>query len=436
MAMRPNARALAALAVAEVVGQGRSLSAVLPAVLDQAPARDRALVQELAYGTLRWYPRLEAMLAALLQKPLKDKDRDLQALLLAGLYQLGWLSLAPHGIVHASVEAARELGKGWAGKLVNAVLRNYQRQREAVEARADASEAGRYAHPGWLLQWLQQDWPQHWQAIAAAGNERPPMSLRVNARRQGRSEYLQSLRALDPGAEPIAGTEQGIRLATPLAVEALPGFLDGLVSVQDGAAQLAVQLLAAEPGMRVLDACAAPGGKTGHLLERTPGLAELLALDQDPERLRRVGENLERLGLQARLVAADAAAVAQWWDGRPFDRILLDAPCSASGVIRRHPDIKVLRRATDVVGLVAQQQRLLEALWPLLVPGGMLEYCTCSVLRAENTEQLQAFLRAHPEARERPITATWGHACAVGRQRLPGEQDMDGFYYACIQKQA
>ena len=435
MSQQPNARALAALAVAEVTGQGRSLSAVLPGFLAQAADRDRALVQELAYGTLRWYPRLEMLLAGLLQKPLKAKDRDLQSLLLAGLYQLGWLSLAPHGVVHDSVEAARQLGKDWAGKLVNGVLRNFQRRRAELEARADATEAGRHAQPAWLLRRWQQDWPEHWQAIAAASNQRPPMSLRVNALRQSRAEYLQTLRALDPGAESIAATGQGIRLSTPLAVEALPGFAAGLVSVQDGAAQLAAELLEAAPGMRVLDACAAPGGKTGHLLERTPGLAELVALDRDPERLRRVEENLQRLGLRARLVAADAAAVDDWWDGQPYDRILLDAPCSATGVIRRHPDIKVLRRPDDIQGLVMQQRRLLEALWPLLVPGGMLEYCTCSVLRAENTEQLQAFLQDHPEARQHSIHADWGHACAVGRQLLPGEQDMDGFYYACIQKQ-
>ena len=435
VAMTRNARALAALAVAEVVGQGRSLSAVLPGVLGQAAARDRALVQELSYGVLRWYPRLEAMLGMLLQKPLKERDSDVQALLLAGLYQLGWLSLAPHGIVHDSVEATRQLGKDWAGKLVNGVLRNFQRQQAAVEAGADATEAGRHAHPAWLLQCLRKDWPDDWQAIAAAGNQRPPMSLRVNARGQSRQDYLDSVRALDPGADLLAATEQGIVLAAPQSVESLPGFAAGLVSVQDGAAQLAVQLLDVQPAMRVLDACAAPGGKTGHILERTPGLAELLALDQDAERLQRVRENLDRLGLEAQLLAADAGAVQSWWDGRPFDRILLDAPCSGTGVIRRHPDIKVLRRAGDVAGLVQQQRRLLEALWPLLVPGGMLEYCTCSVLRAENTEQLQVFLDAHPDARESPISVSWGHACAVGRQLLPGEQGMDGFYYACIQKQ-
>ena len=433
--MKRNARALAALAVAEVVSQGRSLSAVLPDILAQATARDRALVQELSYGVLRWHPRLEAMLALLLQKPLKERDGDLQALLLAGLYQLAWLSLAPHGIVHDSVEATRQLDKDWAGKLVNAVLRNFQRQRETIEARVDDTEAGRHAHPSWLLRRYRQDWPAYWEAIATAGNQRPPMSLRVNARRQSRQDYLETLRALDPAAAILPATEQGILLAAPLSVEALPGFAAGQVSVQDGAAQLAVQLLEVQPGMRVLDACAAPGGKTGHLLERTPELAELLALDQDAERLQRVRENLDRLGLQARLKAADAGAVEAWWDGQPFDRILLDAPCSATGVIRRHPDIKVLRRASDVAGLVLQQRRLLEALWPLLMPGGMLVYCTCSVLRAENTDQLQAFLGAHPDARERAITATWGHACIVGRQLLPGEQDMDGFYYACIQKQ-
>ncbi len=436
VSMKRNARALAALAVTEVVAEGRSLSAVLPAILSQAQDRDRGLVQELSYGVLRWYPRLEALLDQLLQKPLKDKDRDLQVLLLVGLYQLAYLSLAPHGIVHDTVEAARQLDKVWAVKLVNAVLRNFQRQRETLEARLDQKEGSRYAHPNWLLKRLRADWPEHWQAIAVANNQRPPMGLRVNAGHQDRAAYLERLHQAGIAADLIGATEQGLVLEAPLPVEQLPGFAQGDVSVQDGAAQLAPQLLDVQAGMRVLDACAAPGGKTCHILERTPALGELWALDQDPVRLQRVEENLERLGLQAGLIAADASEPADWWDGVPFDRILLDAPCSATGVIRRHPDIKRLRTVADVVGLVERQRRLLTALWPLLVPGGRFVYCTCSVLRAENTDQVATFLQSHTDAQELPITAGWGHACTVGRQLLPGEQGLDGFYFACIQKRA
>ncbi len=432
--MKQNARALAAQVVAEVMGEKRSLSAVLPVYLDRAQARDRGLVQELSYGVLRWYPRLESWLQPWLRKPLKAREHQVRALLLVGIYQLAYLSLAPHGIVHDTVEATRQLKKEWAGKLVNAVLRAFQRQQPALLA-APADEDSQYCHPQWLLHAIRRDWPDHWQAIVAANNQRPPMSLRVNTRRHSREAYLEILHQAGLAARPIMETESGVELNTPLGVEQIPGFAQGDVSVQDGAAQLAVQLLDAQGGMRVLDACAAPGGKTGHIRERSPQIAGLLALDQDAGRLQRVEENLQRLQLTAEIRAGDAAEVEAWWDGQAFDRILLDAPCSATGVIRRHPDIKWLRTEQDIAGLVQQQRALLQALWPLLAPGGLLLYCTCSVLRAENVDQMSVFLQQHTDAREVPIDATWGHACVTGRQLLPGEGGMDGFYFAGIRKQ-
>lgn len=432
---RRNARALAALAVVDVVQQGRSLSAVMAPILTQAQPRDRGLVQELAYGVLRWHPRLMTVLESLLQRPLKEKDGDLQALLLVGLYQLSHLSLAEHGVIHDSVEAARQLGKSWATKLVNGVLREYQRQGSEIDDTLTQHESSRYAHPQWLLERLRKDWPDDWQAIADANNQRPPMSLRVNARLVSREAYLSKLHGAGVEADAIAATEQGVQLVAPMSVEQLPGFEEGEVSVQDGAAQLATQLLDVQPGMTVLDACAAPGGKTCHVLERTPDLSIMVALDQDADRLERVEENLERLHLQAQVVAADAGATPDWWDGQGFDRILLDAPCTATGVIRRHPDIKVLRKPHDVKATVDEQQRLLAAMWSLLAPGGMLVYCTCSVLRAENVDQISCFIDSQDDAREQLIGDVWGHACTVGRQILPGEQGMDGFYYACLRKQ-
>ncbi len=430
-----NPRALAALMVAAVAGEGRSLSSLIPVRLGVlADSRDRALAQELTYGTLRWYLRLQALAGRLLERPLKGRDRDIQALLLVGLYQLLYMELPAHAAIHATVEAARALGKRWAAGLVNAVLRNGQRHAAALLAELEQDPEIRWAHPTWLLELLQQDWPDHWQAIVAADNERPPMCLRVNLRRCTRDAYQQRLADAGIAAQPVPGLAAALQLARPVAVDALPGFHDGLVSVQDGGAQRAAELLAPQPGERVLDACAAPGGKTAHILELQPQLAELVAVDVEQTRLARVRENLDRLGLSASLVADDAAHTDAWWDGRPFDRILLDAPCSASGVIRRHPDIKLLRRCSDVNQLAEMQQRLLHALWPLLAPGGILLYVTCSVLRRENSGQLELFLGGRRDAVELALPGDWGHALAVGRQILPGEDGMDGFYFACLSK--
>lgn len=431
-----GARQAAVHAVLAVVTEGRSLAAALPPLLERVTdARERPLAQELAYGTLRWYPRLDALVGLLVPRPLKTRDQDIHVLLLIGVYQLAYLAIPAHAAVHETVEGARALGKPWAAKLVNGVLRNFQRRKAQLAAVLDRDTVTRLAHPRWLLERFRHDWPADWEELATANNVRPPLCLRVNSRRLDRPAYLTTLAQAGVDAVAIAHTDQGVQLKEPTAVERLPGYAEGWFSVQDGAAQQAAALLDAQAGMRVLDACAAPGGKTAHILERQPKLAGLTAIDVDPTRLQRVGENLQRLGLQATLVAGDASVTTSWWDGVPYQRILLDAPCSATGVIRRHPDIKVLRQRGDIARLVDGQGVLLQALWPLLAPGGILLYATCSVVADENADQVERFLATYPDAREWPIDAPWGRACPYGRQILPGEDGMDGFYYARLVKQ-
>lgn len=431
-----DARVVAAQALDEVIRQGRSLSAVLPRWQEKVAPRDRALLQELCYGSLRWYWRLDAIARQLLRKSFKAKDNDVRALILVGLYQLEYLRIPDHAAVGETVAAVRALGKPWARGLVNAVLRNFQRGRDKVLTQLQQDPVAVYAHPAWLIEHLQAAYPDRWQAVLEANNQHPPMTLRVNARQSGRDAYLAALTDTGYAARAFPYSDEGVVLAAATDVDALPGFAAGRVSVQDGAAQLAAGLLDARPGERILDACAAPGGKTAHVLERQPQLAEMVALDQDAERLARVEQNLQRLGLSATVVCGDATDPDAWWDGRTFDRILLDAPCSASGVIRRHPDIKLLRRAGDIAALAQLQGCILRALWPLLRPGGMLLYVTCSVLPQENVRQLQRFCRERADAEHVPLAARWGIEQAVGRQILPGQEGMDGFYYACLRKRA
>lgn len=426
------ARAAAARAVAAVLGPGRALDEALAAAVESLHGPDRALAAQLAYGTLRLYPRLERWAGLLLDRPLPRREAEVRALLALGLYQLEASRVPDHAAVAATVEAARGLGRSRHAGLLNACLRRWLRERETLKARVARDPEVVHAHPRWWLDVLARDWPRDWEAVVAANNEQAPMWLRVNAARGARDAWLARLQAEGAAAEAWDPAPEALRLASPLPVEALPGFAAGEVSVQDGAAQLAAGLLAPAPGMRVLDACAAPGGKACHLLERCAGI-DLTALDIAPDRLQRVRDNLERLGLAARIVAGDAADPAGWWDGRPFDRILLDAPCTGSGVIRRHPDIKLLRRPGDVDTLAARQAALLDALWPLLAPGGRLLYATCSVLRAENGAQAAAFLARRPEARALDLGEPgWGRRAGPGRQLLSGEAGVDGFYYACF----
>lgn len=427
-----DARSAAVKVLVQVFTEGRSLGAALPPVLAEvAQPRDRALTQDLCYGVLRWWPRLEAVAGQLLRKPLSPRDQDIQCLILAGLYQLLHTRIPPHAAVAETVAVSGRLGKPWARAMVNAVLRRFQREQVALLAKVDADPAVALAHPRWLLQILQQDWPDDWHAIAEAGNQRAPMCLRVNRLRGTRDDYLGELERAGIAARPAAHGASAVILTQPTDVERLPGFADGRVSVQDGAAQLAAELLDLQPGQRVLDLCAAPGGKTGHILETEPRLAQVVAVDNDDVRLARVAENLTRLGLVAELVCGDAGGgQGSWWQGAQFDRILLDAPCSATGVVRRHPDIKRLRRADDIGVLAAGQRRLLDAAWSMLAPGGVLLYATCSIIHNENNEQIDSFLARHADARLRHIDADWGRALSGGRQILPGEDDMDGFYYA------
>jgi len=428
-------RKIAAQMVFHVLDRGESLNRLLgPQLAKLCDMRQRALAQELTFGTLRWCYRLEAVLNRLLKKPLKKKDRDVHALLLVGLYQLLFLEMPPHAAVSETVSVVRQLGKEWAAGLVNAVLRNAQRQSSILLESVDGAAPARWSHPDWWIKQLQQDWPQDWQHILEASNQRPPMVLRINVARIERSAYLQQLNQLGIEAKRSAFPDTAIRLEEPVAVDSLPGFSRGLVSVQDGAAQLAAPLMRLESGQRVLDACAAPGGKTGHMFESVSDLGALIAIDSDERRLTKVAENLQRLQFKAELLAADAGDPGSWWNGEPFDRILLDAPCSASGVVRRHPDIKLLRQPGDLQTLSHQQQRLLNALWPLLASGGILLYVTCSVFKQENSDGLRLFLDEHHDAAELPLRIQWGKALPVGRQLLPGEQGMDGFYFARLIK--
>jgi 16S rRNA (cytosine967-C5)-methyltransferase len=426
-------RLLAVQVLLAVLKEGQTLTQATERVAaDCADPRDAALVKELCYGTLRWLPRLEAWLARLMERPLKSADLDVKFVLLLGLYQLAYMRVPAHAAVQQTVETCRALDKAWAAGLVNAVLRRFQREQAAIEAAVADSPEARYAYPKWFIEELRGDWPEHWQAMLDAGNERPPLTLRVNRRMQGREDYLAKLTAAGMDAKPCVHSPDGVTLATAVDVKALPGFAEGAVSVQDEGAQLAETLLDAQDGMRVLDACAAPGGKTCHLLERH-GLA-LTAVEQDVKRAQRIRENLIRLKLDAVLKVADAAEVQTWWDGEPFQRILLDAPCSASGVVRRHPDVKLRRTPGEVSAAAGLQARLLAALWPLLAPGGKLLYVTCSVFQRENAAQIAVFLAGHPDAAAQSPDVSWGVAAGAGRQVLMGEGGMDGFYYACLEK--
>ena len=423
-----DVRADAARVLDAVMHRGRSLKAELSAAQSHIQdGRDRALLEAMVMAALRNRADYQATLKAWLPRPLGQRDNELRALLYAGFAQLDAMGLPSHAAVDATVEAARLLKRTHQAGMVNAVLRRATRE---PLLRAD-TQAG---WPQWLLQHLHADWSEDAEAILRASRASPPMWLRVNRRKIDRDGYAELLREQGMDAQTPDHLPDGLLLDTPVAVTALPGFADGLVSVQDGSAQQIADVLALKPGMRVLDACAAPGGKTAHLLEREPGL-QVIATDIDARRLRRVEEGLQRLGLSAQTLAADATQPDAWWDGRPFDTILIDAPCSATGILRRQPDILLHRRAEDVAALAALQARMLDALWPMLATGGTLVYATCSILRGENDRQIAAFLRRTAGARLEPLDAAFGRDTGFGHQRLPGEGGMDGFFYACLRKQ-
>ncbi|MGC9423102.1 16S rRNA (cytosine(967)-C(5))-methyltransferase RsmB [Vibrio sp.] len=425
-----NVRAAAANVLFQVVDKGHSLSHALPAAQKTIRPRDYALLQEICYGALRYLPRLESIANELMDNPLKGKKRVFHHLILVGIYQLSFMRIPSHAAVAETVEGTKTLRGPNLSGLINAVLRNYLRDQEALDAIAVSHHAGKYGHPSWLLKRLQEAYPQQWEQIIEANNHKAPMWLRVNRQYHTRDEYLTLLNNenIQCSAHPQAA--DAIKLASPCDVSLLPGFDKGWVSVQDAAAQLAVDYLQPQDGELILDCCAAPGGKTAHILEHTQE-TEVVAIDSDPKRLERVYDNLERLQLRADVICGDARYPEEWWQGEQFDRILLDAPCSATGVIRRHPDIKWLRRDNDIEALAQLQSEILDAMWKQLKVGGTMVYATCSIAPQENSEQIKAFL-----ARTNHALLVGSDINQPGRQILPGEEDMDGFYYAVLHKQA
>ena len=424
-ARKENLRAAAVRALQLMLEQGKSLTDAVPD--DAAP-----LLREMVFGVTRWYWRLQADAGELLQKPLRRKDQDLELLILVGVYQLGALRIPAHAVINETVDAAGNLGKSWAKGLINGVLRNYDRQRGNPDSAL--SEEARYCHPHWLLAHIRKSWPAHWQRILEANNERAPMVLRVNRRRMTREEYLECMRRHDVNGRIDGLSEDGLILEKPIPVRELPGFEAGWVSVQDTAAQWAAPVLPIQSGGRILDACSAPGGKLTHILERYPQAGDVVAIDVSAERAAKIRDNLQRLDLSADVRVADAGDLAGWWDGTPFDVVLLDAPCSGSGVIRRHPDIKHLRRPEDLKRLASVQARLLDRLWQTVAPGGVLLYVTCSLFPEENEDQVERFLASHTDAVSRQISAPSGRYGRYGLQTLPGVHNVDGFYYALVQK--
>lgn len=425
--MKTNERLHAVTILTELLQNKSSLAQLMPTSADVSP-----MTKELCFGFCRHYTRLAAIADCLMDK--RPKAIEVWIALLIGLYQLHYMNQPDYAVVKETVEVLEKIKKGWAKGLVNAVLRTFCRKKDELLTELNQQPAFVHGQPKWLLKRLQKDWPYHWQAIAKANDEHPPMTLRVNLQKNSREAYLKLLDEAGIGASPHAVATEGITLSTPCDVYNLPGFAEGCVSVQDGAAQLAVSLLSLQPGLRVLDACCAPGGKTCHILESQPNLAECIALDVDARRLKRVNENLNRLNLKAKLIQGDAIATDSWWDGQLFDRILLDAPCSATGVIRRHSDIKLLRTSEELKTITHIQERMLHSLWPILASDGIMVYATCSVMLAENEEQIQKFLSTHSDVECVSLNASWGHTREYGQQILPGEQGMDGFFYAVLRK--
>ncbi len=427
----------------EVISSGHSLDFALHKHNTAKDPKHRALISAIAFGVCRWLPKLQVIVSLLLKKPLRKKDSDVLILLYIGLYQLLDMRIAEHAAVSETVTVSKKLRKVWSKNLINGVLREFLRQKQTLLDEAEQIATAKYAHPEWLISIIQSAWPDEADTIFKTNNIQAPMTLRVNALMTDVNRYREQLDDCDKQANATRHSNVGLTLQKACDVMELPHFADGFVSVQDEAPQLAATLLNAQADERVLDACAAPGGKTCHLLEQQPQLSECVALDVSTNRILRINENLTRLKLSATIVDGDAAKPDDWWDGKLFDRILLDAPCSATGVIRRHPDIKILRQEQDIKALVATQQQILHSLWPLLKPGGMLLYCTCSILPIENTEVIENFIKITDNAAEQKIDAKWGIPQKVGRQILPGwypdsdelnTENMDGFYYALIYK--
>ncbi len=429
-----SARQATMQAIKLVVDKHQSLATVLPELSKNIKLNEQALFQEMTYGCLRWFLKLDAIVNKLVKKPFKERDREIHFLLIVGLYQLIYMRIPAHAAVDETVKITNKIGKKWAAGVANAVLRNFQREQENILEEINGEYITAYAHPEWLIDLLKQSWPENWETILQANNERPPMTLRVNLLKTDCDNYGKQLVEKNISYKTSTFNESALTLDNPVNVDQLPGFFDGFVSVQDQAAQFAAILLACKKDHRILDACAAPGGKTGHIIETCPDAKTVVAIDNVENRIQLVRENMTRLGFKAELITADASQPEKWWDKKLFDRILLDAPCSATGVIRRHPDIKLLRQEEDIKQLVKTQETLLKTLWDLLAPDGLLVYATCSILPDENENQIARFLDSCNDVQEQNIDVEWGKKVSHGRQILPGEHGMDGFYYACLRK--
>lgn len=423
-----NLRSLAAQTIEQVVEKGQSLSNVLPAMQQKVSDKDKALLQELCFGVLRTLPQLEWLVGKLMSRPMTGKQRTIHYLIMVGFYQLLYTRIPPHAALAETVEGAVAIKRQSLKGLINGVLRQFQRQQEELMAQA-AQHESRFLHPSWLKQRLQKAYPGQWQSIIEANNQRPPMWLRVNRLHHSREEWLKLLEEAGIEGQSHPHYRDAVRLETPASVHALPGFDKGWVTVQDASAQGCVDLLDPQNSDTILDLCAAPGGKTTHILEAAPE-AKVMAVDVDPQRLKRVHENLQRLSMSAEVKQGDGRFPAQWCGKQQFDRILLDAPCSATGVIRRHPDIKWLRRDRDIAELAALQKEILDAVWPHLKKGGTLLYATCSVLPEENGLQVADFLARHQDAK---LVGT-GTPKEPGIQNLPAPEEGDGFFYAKLVK--
>ncbi len=426
-------RLVAARAAAAVLDRGRALDEALAEGLERLDqARDRALARRLSHALMRDWPAANFLITQLVDRRPARRDRLVHFILAVALVELRQQREPARAVVHSAVESAARGGLDHLRGLVNAVLRSYQRRQCELEAAMPADPVHRFGYPGWLIERIRSDWPQDWEAILDAGNASPPLWLRVNRRGWSIDEARRALSDAGLDARVVEGLPDALVLDQRVAISQLPGFAEGKLSIQDGAAQASVEYLQLEPGLRVLDACAAPGGKSAHALERAA--VDLTAVEIDPRRLERVRATFGRLGLSARVLLGDAVEPQNWWSGLPYDRILIDAPCSASGVIRRHPDIRWLRRPGDLEELVRVQAQMLDALWPLLKPGGMLVYATCSILQAENEAQAQRFLEQHADARTVHFPSLPGTARTHGRQILPGERGMDGFYHLAVER--
>ena len=427
-------RLASALAVERVVYQGQQLNRTLDSVLPDHKAADRRLIAELVNGVTRWFWLLDSYAGSLVSRPLRRKDRDVHCLLLTGIYQLEFTRVPPHACVNETVKAVKLLGKSWTGPFLNAVMREFLKNREDHRGGMELDDSIRYSHPLWMVDMLKQQWPDHWSKILQANNSKPEMILRVNTSNCSVAEYLDTLASHDIPAVVDSVSPFGIRLENRVPVEKLPGFNEGVVSVQNSSSQLVAPLMDIQPGHRVLDACSAPGGKLLHMLELYPHLESITAIDIDEDRCADITENLDRAGWNATVIAADATQPDEWWNDEPFDRILIDAPCSATGIISKHPDIKHHRHPDDIERSISLQRKLLSALLPLLGERGKLLYTTCSVLHGENEGQIEYISERNPEFESESLPEITGSPTGNGYQRLQGVDSSDGFFYAALRR--